>query len=56
MQEQYLNYRSAAELLGVSVETLKAWVRAGQVPVHRHPGGKAVYILGSELAATVASW
>ena len=30
----------AAEMLGVSVETVRRWERAGRLPMHRTPGGQ----------------
>lgn len=34
-----LSPQQAADLLGVHVETLKRWARAGKVPGWRTPGG-----------------
>ena len=35
--DAYLTIKEAAELLGVSVNTLRNWGRDGRVPMHRNP-------------------
>jgi len=35
--DAYLTIKEAAELLGVSLNTLRNWGRDGKVPMHRHP-------------------
>jgi len=36
-QEGYLRVKAAAEMLGVSPNTLRAWGGAGKIPEYRHP-------------------
>lgn len=33
----YLHVKEAAELLGVSINTVRAWGGAGKIPEYRHP-------------------
>lgn len=35
--EQLLTVKDAAELLGVSPNTVRAWGAAGKIPEYRHP-------------------
>jgi excisionase family DNA binding protein len=46
--KRYYTPRQAAELLGVTAETLNRWADAGKVEVYRTPGGHRRYP-GSEL-------
>ena len=34
---EYLTVGEAAEILGVSKDTLRRWDRSGKLPAHRHP-------------------
>ena len=36
-QERLLRVKEAAELLGVSPNTVRAWGAAGKIPEYRHP-------------------
>lgn len=35
--DDFLTVKEAAELLGVSVNTIRNWGRESQIPEHRHP-------------------
>ena len=37
IREKYVKVREAAELLGISQNTLRAWGAAGKIPEIRHP-------------------
>jgi len=43
LNEPLLTARGVAELLGISVETLLRWTRAGKVPAIKLPGGAVRY-------------
>jgi DNA (cytosine-5)-methyltransferase 1 len=36
-REGYLRVKEAAELLGVSPNTVRSWGEAGKIPEYRHP-------------------
>jgi MerR family copper efflux transcriptional regulator len=36
-QAEYLRVKEAAELLGVSPNTVRAWGEGGKIPEYRHP-------------------
>lgn len=36
-REGYLHVKEAAELLGVSPNTVRSWGEAGKIPEYRHP-------------------
>ena len=44
----------AAELLGVSDDTVRRWIDSGRLPVHRHGGGPA-QVDGPDLARIAAA-
>lgn len=53
--QDYIQIKAAATLLGVSVNTLRNWERAGKIPVYRHPiNGYRLY-KKSDLEAIIAS-
>jgi molybdopterin-binding protein len=43
----------AAQLLGVSVDTVRRWADSGKLPTHRSPGGQRV-VDGADLARLLA--
>jgi DNA (cytosine-5)-methyltransferase 1 len=53
--QDYVQIKAAATLLGVSVNTLRNWERAGKISVYRHPiNGYRLY-KRSDLEAILAS-
>lgn len=47
----YVLTAEAAETLGVSQNTLRAWAEAGKIPVHRNPANGYRLFKRSDLAA-----
>lgn len=45
----YVKTADAAEILGVSQNTLRAWAEAGKIPVHRNPANSYRLFLKSDL-------
>jgi excisionase family DNA binding protein len=39
-REGYMRVKEAAELLGVSPNTVRSWGEAGKIPEYRHPVNK----------------
>jgi len=50
---EYLNPEEAAEVLGVHVQTLRAYVRSGKLPAHRLAGERAIRIRRKDLEAVL---
>jgi excisionase family DNA binding protein len=49
--DEYLQITEAAEFLGVCRNTLRNWVRSGQIKEHRHPiNNYRLYLKGSSKA------
>lgn len=46
----YLKTADAADTLGVSQNTLRAWAAAGKIPVHRNPANGYRLFLKADLA------
>ena len=63
MEDDLLTIREAAELLGVSVDTLRRWDRSGKLPAMRKKGGTHRYyarrdleLTGSDLLELASEW
>lgn len=50
---EYLTPEEAAEVLGVHVQTLRAYVRSGKLPAHRLAGERAIRIRRKDLEAVL---
>ena len=55
-QALLLRFREVAILLGVSERQVWTLVRAGQLPVVRPPGIRAIRVAREDVEALVASW
>jgi DNA (cytosine-5)-methyltransferase 1 len=52
--DEYLLVKEAADLLGVSANTLRAWVSAGKIRAYRHPVNNYRLFKKSEVDALLA--
>jgi excisionase family DNA binding protein len=52
--DEYLLIKQAAELLGVSANTLRAWVSTGKIQAYRHPVNNYRLFKKSEVDALLA--
>lgn len=43
IRERYVQVREAARILGVSMNTVRAWGATGKIPEHRLPNGYRAY-------------
>ena len=48
---EYVLTAEAAEILGVSQNTLRAWAEEGKIPMHRNPGNNYRMFKRSDLEA-----
>lgn len=46
---EYVKVAEAAEILGVSQGTVRAWAEAGKIPMHKNPGNGYRLFLRAEL-------
>lgn len=53
--DEYMQIKAAAALLGVSVNTLRNWERAGKIPTYRHPVNGYRLYKKSDLEAMLAA-
>ena len=52
--EPMLTYESAAAYLGITMRTLRTWVKKGRIPAHRFNSTRRVYFFKSEIDNAVA--
>jgi len=50
---EYLSPEEAAEVLGIHVQTLRAYIRSGKLPAHRLAGERAIRIRRKDLEAVL---
>jgi excisionase family DNA binding protein len=43
IREKYVRVREASQILGVSLNTVRAWGATGKIPEHRLPNGFRAY-------------